>query len=255
MAVTTRSLDNFFRGLLDIEGFAETDTSLNGLQVDNDGSELGKIAFAVDAGLEVFKRAALAGAGMLFVHHGLFWGKPLRLEGSHRERIKFLLDHNLALYAVHLPLDQHPKLGNNAVLAELLGIQNPEPFGLYHGHMIGYKGKLSRPLTVEEAVKRISFMGRPPLSFLPFGKKENESCAVVSGGAAYEALQALDEGVDLFVSGETTHSVYHSAMEGGLNIIAGGHYSTEVWGVRRMMEECVNQLKIDSEFIDMPTGL
>ncbi|MCL2319590.1 MAG: Nif3-like dinuclear metal center hexameric protein [Treponema sp.] len=255
MAFITHKLDGFFRDILDLEGFKVADSSLNGLQVDNDGSEVKKIAFAVDASLEVFKRAAAAGAGMLFVHHGLFWGSPLRLEGSHRERIKFLLEHNLALYAVHLPLDQNKKLGNNAVLAERLGIQDPEPFGLYHGQKIGFKGKLSRPLTVEEAVKKITFMNRPPLGVFPFGKKENLSCAVVSGGAADVTFQAIEEGLDLYVTGESSHTVYHYAQEGRLNIIAGGHYSTEVWGVRRVMEECVNQLGIDCEFIDLPTGL
>ena len=255
MAITTRTLDDFFRSLLDLEAFKEIDSSLNGLQVDNDGSDLNKVAFAVDAGLEIFKRAAEAGAGMLFVHHGLFWGIPLRVEGNHRERIKFLLEHNIALYAVHLPLDQHPRLGNNAILANLLGISDPEPFGLYHGHKIGYKGNLSEPLTVDEAVKRISYMGRPPLGVFPLGKKECRNCAVISGGAPHEAFQAIDEKIDLYVSGESTHSVYHHAVECGLNIIAGGHYSTEVWGVRRMMEECVNQLGIDAEFIDVPTGM
>lgn len=255
MTTTTRKLDAFFRGILDLEKFKEIDDSLNGLQVDNNGSEIGKLAFAVDSGLEVFKRAAGCGAGMLFVHHGLFWGVPLRVEGNHRERLKFLLDSNLALYGVHLPLDQHPRLGNNAVLAELLGIRDPEPFGLYHGQKIGFKGNLSEPLTVDEAVKRISFMGRPPLGVYPFGKKECRSCAVISGGAPHEAFQAIDEKVDLYVSGESSHTVYHHALECGLNIIAGGHYSTEVWGVRRMMEECVNQLGIDAEFIDVPTGL
>jgi len=255
MALTTRKLDNFFHGILDIEGFTDTDSSLNGLQVDNDGSEFEKIAFAVDAGLEVFKRAADAGAGMLFVHHGLFWGVPLALNGSHRERIKFLIENNLALYAVHLPLDQHPRLGNNAVLAELLGIQDPEPFGLYHGRKIGYKGNLSKALTIEEAVQRISYMGRPPLGVFPFGKKESNSCAVISGGASHEAFQAIEQGLDLYVTGEGSHTVYHPALEGRLNIIAGGHYSTEVWGVRRLMEECVNQLALDAEFIDVPTGL
>ena len=248
-------MDAFFRGLLDIEGFKSSDSSLNGLQVDNDGSEIKKIAFAVDAGLEVFKRAAESGAGLLFVHHGLFWGEGLALKGNHRQRIKFLLDHNLALYAAHLPLDQHPRVGNNAVLAELLGIQSPEPFGLYHGKKIGYKGDLSSPLTVEDVVKKISFMGRPPAGVFPFGKKECRSCAVISGGAAMEALQAIEEGIDLYVTGESSHTVYHHAIEGRLNIVAGGHYSTEVWGVRRMMEECVNQLGIDAEFVDVPTGL
>jgi dinuclear metal center YbgI/SA1388 family protein len=252
---TSGELDKFFRGLLDLEGFAGIDSSLNGLQVDNDGGGIRKIAFGVDGSLETFKRAAAAGAGMLFVHHGLFWGSPLRVEGGHRERIKFLLDHNLALYAVHLPLDQHPALGNNAVLAELLGIENPEPFCLYHGRKIGYKGKLAGPLAIDEAVKRISFMDRPPLGVYPFGKKENLSCAVVSGGAASEANQAIEEGIDLYVTGEASHSVYHACLEGGLNMIAGGHYSTEVWGVRRMMEQSASGLQTDVEFIDVPTGL
>jgi dinuclear metal center YbgI/SA1388 family protein len=255
MIFTTRKLDAFFRNLLDLESFKVADDSLNGLQVDNDGSGLGKIAFAVDAGIESFRRAVEAGAGMLFVHHGLFWGPASKIGGSHRERVKFLLDNNLALYAAHLPLDQHPELGNNAVLAELLGVKDIEPFGLYHGHKIGYKGNLVAPLTVEEAVKKISFMGRPPLGVFSFGKKESQSCAVVSGGAAQEAFQAVEEGLDLYVTGETSHTVYHPALEGRLNIIAGGHYSTEVWGVRKMMETCANQLGLDTEFIDIPTGL
>jgi dinuclear metal center YbgI/SA1388 family protein len=255
MVLTSCKLDEFFRGLLDIEGFKEMDSSLNGLQVDNDGSEIKKIAFAVDAALEVFKQAAAAGAGMLFVHHGLFWGQAERLSGSYRERIKFLLDNNLALYGVHLPLDQHPFLGNNAVLAELLGIENPEPFGLYHGRKVGYKGNLKKALTVDEAVKRISFMNRPPIGVFPFGKSESQSCAVISGGAGQEAFQALEEKVDLYVTGESSHTVYHHALEGRMNMIAGGHYSTEVWGVRRMMEECAKQFEADTVFIDVPTGL
>jgi dinuclear metal center YbgI/SA1388 family protein len=251
----TRKLDTFFRGLLDIEGFSSMDPSLNGLQVDNDGGPVAKIAFAVDAAMETFQRAAAAGAGLLFVHHGLFWGEPLRLSGSHRQRIQFLLDHNLALYAVHLPLDQHPELGNNAGLAELLGIRNPEPFGIYRGRKIGYKGELAKPLTVEEAVKRIAFADRPPLGVYPFGERESRTCAVVSGGAAEEAFQAIEEGIDLYVTGEASHTVYHPAIEGRLNMIAGGHYSTEVWGVRRVMEHCAAQLNMAVEFIDVPTGL
>jgi dinuclear metal center YbgI/SA1388 family protein len=252
--MTTWILDAYFRRILAIDDFASVDSSLNGLQVDNDGAEIQKIAFAVDATMESFRRAADAGAGLLFVHHGLFWGKPLRIEGVHRERVKFLLDHNLALYGVHLPLDQHPTLGNNAALADLLGIEEPEPFGEYHGRKIGYKGKLAKPLAIEEAVKRISFKGRPALGVYPFGKKESLSCAVISGGAAHEAVQAIEEGVDLYVTGEAAHEIYHQALEGRLNMIAGGHYSTEVWGVRRVMETCA-ELNIELEFIDAPTGL
>ncbi|MDR0730287.1 MAG: Nif3-like dinuclear metal center hexameric protein [Treponema sp.] len=252
---TTRKLDAYFRSLLDIESFSGIDDSQNGLQVDNDGSEIGKIAFAVDANLETFKHAASCGAGLLFVHHGLLWGDPLRVWGNYRERLKFLLDHNIALYAVHLPLDAHPRLGNNAVLAELAGLREIQPFGLYHGRKIGYKGLLEPPIPVEEAVKRISFLGRPPLGVFPFGSELNRTCAVVSGGAPREALQAIEEGIDLYITGEAAHSVYHELQEARMNMIAGGHHSTEVWGVRRVMEHCAPELSVELEFVDVPTGL
>jgi dinuclear metal center YbgI/SA1388 family protein len=252
---TSAKLDSFFKSFLEIESFAGLDNSLNGIQVDNNGDEIGKIAFAVDASMETFERAAACGAGMLFAHHGLFWGAPLRLAGSHRNRIKFLLDHNICLYAVHLPLDQHPQMGNNAALAGLLGLENIEPFGMYHGRKIGYKGTFPQPITIEQAVQKIAFVDRPPLGVYPFGKKENTSCAVISGGASYEAGQAIEEGVDLYITGEMSHQTYHECLEGKLNMIAGGHYSTEVWGVRSVMCHCAEELHIDAEFIDNPTGL
>jgi dinuclear metal center YbgI/SA1388 family protein len=251
----TRQIDAFFRDILKLEDFSAADSSLNGIQADNDGAEVRKIAFAVDACLETFKRAAACGAGMLFVHHGLFWGAPLRIEGVLRARLDFLFKNNLALYAAHLPLDKHDELGNNAVLAGLLDIADKEPFGLYHGLKIGFKGRLRKALTIDEAARRISFGAAPPLALYPFGKEENVSCAVVSGGAAMEAAEAIEEGIDLYVTGETSHSVYHTVLEGGLNMIAGGHYATEVWGVRKLMERCKTALDVDAEFIDVPTGL
>jgi dinuclear metal center YbgI/SA1388 family protein len=209
----------------------------------------------VDAALETIERAAAWGAGILFVHHGLFWGQPLPVKGGHRLRLKALLDHNLALYAVHLPLDQHPELGNNAALAELLGIEKPEPFGDYHGKKIGYKGPLAAPLTVEEAAGRIRFNGSPALGVYPFGPQRCRTAAAISGGASHEGLQAIEEGIDLYVTGEVSHELYHPALEAGINVIAGGHYATEVWGVRRVMDLCGSRLGLRTEFIDAPTGL
>jgi dinuclear metal center YbgI/SA1388 family protein len=252
---STHKLDTYFRSLLDIEGFSSIDSSQNGLQVDNDGAEIRKIAFAVDANLETFKHAAGCGAGLVFVHHGLLWGESLRVTGNFRGRLKFLLDHNIALYAVHLPLDENPRLGNNAALADLLGLKEIQPFGLYHGRKIGYKGVLDPPISVEEAVKRINFAGRPPLGVFPFGGDLNRTCAVISGGAAGEARQAITEGLDLYITGEAGHSIYHELQEARLNMVAGGHHSTEVWGVRRVMEHCMAELSIEGEFIDVPTGL
>ena len=253
--LTTEKLDAFFRNILDIEGFSSIDDSLNGIQVDNDGSPVRKIAFGVDASMETFEKAAAVNAGMLFVHHGLFWGSPLRVKGHLRKRIKFLLDHNICLYGVHLPLDQHPKLGNNAEIAKLIGLENVEPFGFYHGKNIGYKGTFTKPVTLDEIAEKMNFMGRPPTGVFPFGKKENKSAAVMSGGAAKEAKQAIEDGVDVYVTGESAHGVYHDCLESGLNMIAGGHYCTEVWGVRAIMRHCQDELGIDAEFVDVPTGL
>ncbi|MCL2412274.1 MAG: Nif3-like dinuclear metal center hexameric protein, partial [Treponema sp.] len=231
------------------------DRAMNGIQVDNDGAAVRKIAFGVDAAMETFEQAAAINAGMLFVHHGLFWGELAKIGGNLRRRIKFLLDHNICLYAVHLPLDQHPKMGNNAVLAQLLGLENVEPFGEYHGRKIGYRGTFHTPISIDEAVKKIDFMGRPPQGVFPFGKKECVTAAVVSGGSASSARNAIEEGVDLFVTGESSHSVYHECLEGKLNMIAGGHYCTEVWGLKSVMRHCIAELGIEAEFIDVPTGL
>jgi len=257
-ALTSSELDAFFRSFLDIEGFSSVDNSVNGIQVDNDGSPIRKIAFGVDAALETFEQASAAGADMVFVHHGLLWGsqaEPFRLTGNFRRRIKFLLDHNICLYGVHLPLDQHPKFGNNAVLTQLLGLENIEPFGVYHGKKIGCKGTFPKPVTIDDAVKKISFANRPPLGVFPFGRKDCVTAAVVSGGAADNARDAINEGVDLFVTGESSHSIYHECLEGKINMIAGGHYSTEVWGVQAVMRHCTAELGISAEFIDIPTGL
>ncbi len=251
--MTSKKLDLFFKSILAIEETA--DSSLNGVQVDNDGADIRKIAFAVDACMETFERAAEAGAGMLFVHHGLFWGHPIALEGLHRKRFKFLLDNNIALYAAHLPLDMHPQYGNNAVLAKKLGIETLLPFGNYSGLNVGFKGTFKESLSIDEAVSRIAFCGRPPLSALPFGVAEIKSAAIVSGGAADAVMEAITCGVDLFVTGDASHSWHHQAREAGINVIVGGHYSTEVWGVRAMMGLCAEQLNMDVEFIDVPTGL
>ncbi|GMO50330.1 MAG: Nif3-like dinuclear metal center hexameric protein [Termitinemataceae bacterium] len=262
--ITTQSLNAYFRQLLNIDYFAKTDISMNGLQVDNDGSAIKKVAFAVDACMETFKAAKECGAGMVFVHHGLFWGHPLVVSKNHRERLNFLLENNLALYAVHLPLDAHSSLGNNAVLCKLLCVENPQPFGEYHGIKIGYKGTLKEPLTIKEAVSACAFMERPPLSILPFGKEKSISCAVVSGGAAMECEQAIEEGIDLYVTGEGSHQIYHQAKENKLNFIALGHYNSEVWGLRAIMEQMKNGISADNttktnfletEFVDIPTNL
>ena len=213
------------------------------------------VAFAVDACAESIRRAARAGAQVLLVHHGLFWGRPARVEGALLERIKLLLGADMALYACHLPLDQQPELGNNAVLARLIGLKDLRGFGEYHGTEIGFRGLLDPPLSLDEIVHRVLPDGSSPRSLIPGRASRISSVAVISGGAAMEALQAIDRGIDLYVTGEPSHSVYHSVLEGGMAFLAAGHYATEVWGVKALAERLSRETGIKTLFIDLPTGL
>jgi dinuclear metal center YbgI/SA1388 family protein len=241
--------------LLDIPRFRPLDDSLNGLQVGRTAGPLGTVAFAVDACLESIRRAREAGAHALFVHHGLFWGKPAAITGTLRQRIAELIAADMALYACHLPLDAHPELGNNAVLARMLGLVDVEPFGEYHGVRIGCKGRLDPALRLEDAVRRVLPQGDQPRSVLAFGSETVSSVAVVSGGAPFEALQAIREGLDLYITGEPSHSIYHEVMEARLNVVAAGHYATEVHGVKAVAERVHGELGLETVFIEYPTGL
>lgn len=247
--------DEWAQALLDIPRFVKVDDSLNGLQVGRSKEPVRKVAFAVDACAETIRRARDAGAQALFVHHGLFWGKPVAVRGALRERLAELISSDMALYACHLPLDAHPELGNNAVLARMLGLRDVEPFGEYHGVKIGLKGRLDPAISLDEAVRRVLPAGDAPRSLLPFGPKTVSRAAIVSGGAAFEALQAIAEGLHLYVTGEPSHSVYHEVMEAGVHFVAAGHYATEVHGVKAVAERAAIDLGLQTVFIEYPTGL
>jgi dinuclear metal center YbgI/SA1388 family protein len=248
-------LDGYFRSVLPIDEVGNTDASLNGLQAGRRTAEVKRAAFAVDACMESFRRSAEAGADLLFVHHGLFWGKPIAVTGEHYERIAFLIEHGLALYAAHLPLDMQPEFGNNAGIARELGLEEAGPFGDYHGLSIGTKGRLGKELTLDQVLERLNLDRESALGVLPFGRDSIRTVAVVSGGADKEVSQALAEGVDLYITGEISHQVYHTCQEGGINLIAGGHYHTETYGPRLLAEKCAEETGIETVFIDVPTGL
>ena len=161
----------------------------------------------------------------------------------------------MALYACHLPLDAHAELGNNAVLARMLGLSAIEPFGEHRGVKLGFSGILETPIDLAEAVKRVLPDGSPPRSSIPGRGEAIRRVAVVSGGAPFEVLQAIESGMDLYVTGEPSHSVYHAVVEGGINFIAAGHYATEVWGVRAVAERLARETGIRCTFVDLPTGL
>ncbi len=253
-------LDKYFRGLMEIDQLSRVDASMNGIQVcSNDGEassvEIKKAAFAVDACMESFERVKELGADMLFVHHGLFWGRPLQVCGAHFRRLKFLMENNIALYASHLPLDMHPEFGNNAGICESLGIREPEPFGEYHGYKIGFKGELSKECSMDDVLEMLGLTADKALSVLPFGPERIRRVAVVSGGAADSVHQAIEEDADLYITGDAAHQIYHSCLENRINLICGGHYHTETWGVRLLAERVSSDLGLDTVFIDLPTGL
>lgn len=255
--MTLRELDEYFRSFLNLEQYPG-DPSLNGIQVENRdpaGTEITKVAFAVDACQETIQRAAAAGAGLLFVHHGFFWGQCQTITGAHGKRIRTLFDHDVALYACHIPLDAHALVGNNYGLAQRLELQSLEPFGNWHGMTIGVGGTLEKPLPVAEVVKKLFPAGEQPLHVLPFGPDVINRIAIVSGGAARELSQAIEQGYDAFITGEIGHEQYHQALEAGITVIAGGHYQTETVGVSLVMEKLAKEKGIETVFIQVPTGL
>jgi dinuclear metal center YbgI/SA1388 family protein len=231
------------------------DSSQNGLQVEGP-EEIAKVAFAVDACVEVFEQAVAAGVQLLIVHHGLFWDKPLRLVGPHFERVKTLIGGGCGLYAVHLPLDVHPEMGNNAELARLLGITDTHPFGKYRGMEIGVAGVLDPPLEIPLLIGRlVEALGVPPIRVLAHGPAQANRVGCVSGFGADMAGQAQEAGLDTYITGETSHSFFHQAAELGLNLLFAGHYATETLGVKALARHLAETFGLETIFLDIPTGM
>ena len=250
-----RAFEQWFHQLLDIGEYERADASMNGLQVGRREKSLKRIALAVDASAETFRRAVDGGADALVVHHGLFWGKPIAVTGSHHQRISLLLEHDIALFAAHLPLDAHQEVGNNAAIAAAVGLRDIKPFGEYHGLMIGLQGILDEALGVPEILQLLGWEDEPDITVLPFGPDRIRRIGVVSGGAAGSVHQAIQQGCDLFITGESSHQVYHTCLESRIHMIAGGHYRTETYGVQQLGRRIEQETDISTFFIDLPTGL
>lgn len=224
----------------------------NGLQVENSGS-VTRIAAAVDASVATVKLAIAAQADLLIVHHGLFWSKTHPWTRKRYELLRLLLENNLAVYSSHLPLDAHPKLGNNAQLATALGLKNLKPFFASHGQLIGLKtlAKISRTELAQRLEQATG--GQPKL--IPGGNTLCQRIGIVTGGAGGDLKLAAAEGVDTFITGEGPHWTYALAEELGLNVFYAGHYATETFGVKALSAELAKQFKLPWVFLDHPTGL
>jgi dinuclear metal center YbgI/SA1388 family protein len=253
--MTLNELDAWFRSLLDLEKAKAADSSLNGIQVSRRKPEVCKVAFAVDACRETIRRAAEWGADVLFVHHGIVRKTSACLTGARYERVRLLAEKDMALYAVHLPLDMHPEVGNNIGIARRLGLAEIAPFGVFNGLTIGFKGTLPEPMDLNGLIRTLTGGDASAVRFLPFGPNVIRTVGIVSGGAPWEVAQAIDEGLDAYVTGEPTHDVYHNCLESGIHAIFAGHYATETYGVRLLGERLARETGLDTRFIDVPTGL
>ncbi len=252
MSVALAELVDYLNGYLRIAEIIDNDRALNGLQVDNLG-HVTRVAAAVDACQATIDGAAEVGADLLLVHHGLFWAGLEPLTGRHGRRVRGLVDAGIAVYAAHLPLDMHPEVGNNAVLAAQLGVRQMEWFGEYRGQRIGVAGQVET--TRDHLVRLIAkLLGTDP-HVIAAGPSDVRRIGVITGGGGDMIAQARDARVDTYVTGEGAHHTHFDAEEWGLNVIYAGHYATETLGVKALAAHLEGRFGLPWEFIDHPTGL
>lgn len=252
-------LDQYLR----IREIPDDPRALNGLQVENTGM-IGSIVAAVDASQATID-GVIAGlepsetAPLLLVHHGLFWDGSVPVTGRRYRRLAGLLDHDIPLYSAHNPLDVHPEVGNNAVLAERLGMRVEGWFGEYRGVAIGVWGPSPPSLQSREALAleldRVLHTLKGSATLIAGGPERPGRIGIITGAAGSMIAKARDAGVDTFITGEGPHHSYFDAMELGLNLIYAGHYATETLGVQAMASHLAEQFDLDWDFHDHPTGL
>lgn len=234
------------------EEVADPPEALNGLQVGNSG-ELSRLAAAVDVCEATVRMAAEHHADCLLVHHGLFWGGSRPLVGPAYRRVAGLIKNNIALYSAHLPLDRHPQVGNNSVLARLLGIKVRGEFGSFHGAPVGVWGEYGGTRD-ELSWSLVKALGTAP-RLLPFGPERVQRVGIVTGAGGSMIPQAAAAGLDTYVTGEGQHWTFFDAEELGVNVFYAGHYATETVGVKALAEHISRKFDLPWVFLDHPTGL
>ncbi|MGL4394477.1 MAG: Nif3-like dinuclear metal center hexameric protein [Brevinema sp.] len=229
------------------------DHTFNGLQFEGK-EEVLKIACAVDVSEEVLLSAAKNKVDFLITHHGLIWGGLNKIAGFDKKRLQILFDHQINLYCSHLPLDLHDELGNNAILIDTLGMKNTGEIFFE----VGYFAEYEQAIPYQEFQAKIASLVSSNITEMNFGSTQIKRVAICSGGAALDLralFEAHEKGADTLFSGETNSLLYHYAKELKMNVICAGHYATETFGVRAVM----NQLKflyphLTYQFLDHPTG-
>ncbi|HET6510041.1 MAG TPA: Nif3-like dinuclear metal center hexameric protein [Baekduia sp.] len=246
MPELTQLVDHLDR-LLAIDDFR--DYGPNGLQVPGP-TEVQTVVTGVSANGPLIDRAVELGAQLVVVHHGLYWrGDPQRITPLLHRRLAPLIKHDVALAAYHLPLDAHPEHGNNALLAQALGGGDPRPFAEY-----GFAVTFPEPdgLTVDELTARVTAAvgGREPL-VVPAGPERIRTLGIVSGAATDAIGDAIDLGLDAFLTGEPAERGFSIATDAGIHFLAAGHHATETFGVRRLGELLAAEFGVDHRFVDV----
>ena len=231
---------------------ADWDNALNGLQIENSG-QVSRIGAAVDVSTRILTGAAKKNIDLLIVHHGLFWPGLQPVRSALRRQLQLAFGNDIALYSAHLPLDIHPKVGNNAELIAALGLKSAEPFLEEKGQPVGLKVRASIPRS--DIVRKLRKALGGPIKAFNCGPKQTRLIGVVTGAAGSEIYRLAQENVDTFITGEAPHWAAVAAEELGMNLLLGGHYATEVFGVKALAEHLSKRFRIPWEFIDCPTGL
>lgn len=240
-------------GRLDIDAIEDYPGALNGLQVEGT-REVGRIGAAVDAAERTIERAIAEECDLLLVHHGLFWDGPFPLVGPAFRRIAPLIRAGVGLYSAHLPLDAHPEIGNNVLLAAELGLPVRGRFGSYRS--LEGLGVIVEPDVSRDALRdRVRDAVGRDVVVIPGGTGHVSRLAIVTGGAGSMIGAAADAGADALLTGEGNHHTYHEALEAGLDVLYAGHYATETFGVRALAAETAARFGAEAVFIDVPTGL
>ena len=248
LAQIVRYVDRY----LAIEGFPDSPNAVNGLQLENSGT-VTRIAAAVDASTRTIEAAAKERANFLILHHGLFWSGLQPITGTIGRQVRLAFKHDIAIYGAHLPLDAHPTVGNNACLARAIGLKSLQPFLEYQGRCIGLEGKWSG--SRDELVRKTERALAGPVKSFLFGPANPKRIAVVTGAGGSDIHRVAASGVDTFVTGEAPHWAGVAAAELGVNLLLGGHYATETFGVKALAAHIAKKFALPWSFIDFPTGL
>ncbi|GAA5502115.1 GTP cyclohydrolase 1 type 2 homolog [Deinococcus xinjiangensis] len=230
------------------------DPSLNGLQIEGTNT-IRRVAASVDTSVNTLQAAADAGADILLVHHGLFWGKPIPVVGPHARRLRTALMADLNLYAAHIPLDAHSEVGNNAMMAGALSLQNTQPFGDWMGHKIGLAGELPFTQSLQDFADRVQKLTGEICLVHGGGNPNVHRLGIVSGSGSDAIPEAAALGLDTLLTGEPEHKNFNDAFEYGVNVVYAGHYETEVFGVRALAAKIEDKFGLPWQFLNFPTGL